>query len=390
MSLRITSTLAALIAAFLLSNAATARNFTLFHEVSGSQFLEKFWFWNYNDPTGGTVNYVNQLTAVAKKLAYVDSSNRFVMRADNTSIVPAGSGRPSVRIHSYFKVGDGVLVGKSTHMPQGCGTWPAFWTCTTDTWPAGGEVDVVEGANDQGPKNLASLHTTHGCHVPAGYRSDQTGFTGQTDCSYQPGCSSSFTADNSFGPQFNQNGGGYFAVRRKTQPGDPGIGIYFWPITANRSSLPSVVAAFADGNSAPKCVVTNSNATGNDRTELNKWGTPNAFFVNTANASASATALQTGNGSVCQMGHYFDGHEIIINLTFCGDWAGPTFGTSGCSAQYNNATCSDFVHNNPAAFTDARWEVEYLRVYSNASNKLQPAWTLLLAPSLLLISYLAL
>jgi hypothetical protein len=352
------------------TTAAVARNYTLRDEITGRKFLDAFYFWAYNDPTNGTVEYVDELTAVAKRLAYVDPNGRFVMRADNTTLIPSGKGRPSVRIHSKRKVADGIIVGKFSHMPQGCATWPAFWTCTTEQWPRGGEIDIVEGANDQGPRNLASLHTLYGCHIPGGSRSDQTGFTGQADCSYQPGCSASFNADRSYGPGFNANGGGYFAVRRETRPGDPGIGVYFWPITTAISSLPAAVAAAADGTSAPKYVVTNSNATGNDRSELSKWGTPAAFFANTPNATASQTALATGQGSVCQMENYFDEHEIIINLSLCGDWAGETFGYSGCAARYGNVSCETFVRNNPAAFSDARWEIDYLRIYDNAASSM--------------------
>lgn len=372
-----------------LSSVVLAGNYTLRDEITGRQFLDKFWFWSYNDPTHGTVNYVNQFTAVANGLAGVNADGRFQIRADNTSIVPAGQGRQSVRLHSNRLMSDGVLVGKFSFMPQGCATWPAFWTCTNDQWPAGGEIDIVEGANDQGPRNLASLHTLYGCHIPAGYRSDQAGFTSQSDCAYQPGCSASFTANNSYGPNFNRNGGGYFALRRETQPGDPGIGVYFWPISTSPSAMPRVVSAIADGVSAPKYVVTNSNATGNDRSELNKWGQPSAFFANTANSSATAAVLATGNGSICQMQNYFDQHEIIINLSLCGDWAGETFALSGCAAQYNNVSCDTFVRNNPGAFTDARWEIDYMRVYDNASSlNSRPArfWSLTLM--LVAIGYL--
>lgn len=349
-------------------SSTLALNYTLRDEITGGQFLNKFYFWSYGDPTDGTVDYVDQFTASANGLAYVNSAGHFVMRADNKTIIPLTStkGRPSVRIHSKRKVGDGVVVAKFAHMPQGCGTWPAYWTCTTSRWPAGGEVDIVEGANDQGPRNLASLHTRYGCHIPAGYRGDQTGFSGQTDCSYQPGCSSSFVANSSFGPDFNSNGGGFFALRRETQLGGPGIGVYFWPASTASSSLPAVVAATADGRSAPMYVVTDANATGTDLTELRKWGNPSAFFPNTANATASTTALATGDGSVCQMSNYFDDHEIIINLTFCGYWAGETFGVSGCSARYGNVSCEDFVRQNPTAFNDARWEIEYLRIYDSS------------------------
>jgi beta-glucanase (GH16 family) len=47
------------------------------------------------------------------------------------------------------------------HMPQGCATWPAAWTVIEDGWPAGGEIDIIEGVNDESP-NHSTLHTSPG------------------------------------------------------------------------------------------------------------------------------------------------------------------------------------------------------------------------------------
>ena len=45
-------------------------------------------------------------------------------------------------------------------------------TTATSNWPALGEIDIIEGVNDQSP-NAATLHTTAGCTQPA--TRDQTG-----------------------------------------------------------------------------------------------------------------------------------------------------------------------------------------------------------------------
>ena len=50
---------------------------------------------------------------------------------------------------------------KIAHLPTGCAVWPSFWTVTQNTsaWPVGGEIDIIENANDQYAYNLASIHT---------------------------------------------------------------------------------------------------------------------------------------------------------------------------------------------------------------------------------------
>jgi hypothetical protein len=69
------------------------------------------------------------------------------MRADDTKVVPTNSrGRDSIRISSYKSYDDSVIVLDLAHMPEGCSTWPAFWTISqTGPWPSGGEIDIIEG-----------------------------------------------------------------------------------------------------------------------------------------------------------------------------------------------------------------------------------------------------
>lgn len=352
------------------------RNFTLRDDISGNGFFDAFTWWDYADPTHGFVDYVSQSDAQKAQLSYVDSSTgRFVMRADDTTTfsVGSGTGRKSVRIHSKNTMGDGIVIAKVSKMPTGCATWPALWTCTRGNWPSGGEIDIVEGANDQGPTNLASLHTSDGCSIPGGIgygnrtsvdaatknatsltsgtiRLD-SGTTQATYCTGQPGCSVRFSGANSYASSFNDNGGGWFVMTRDTVAGGSGISVYFWPASASPPNL------IASSTAAPYLVIpdVNASASSNSLTtssEGQNWGYPAAHFPN--------------NASTCDMQKYYGQHEIIINLSLCGDWAGETFGqVSAC--QQTGVSCEAFVALNPSAFTNARWEIDYLRVYTDSA-----------------------
>jgi len=54
---------------------------------------------------------------------------------------------------------------------------------------------------------------------------------------------------------------------------------------------------------------------------------------------------------------YFKNHSIIFDITFCGDWAGNSYATSGCPG-----TCADRIMN-PANFVNASWSINSLKVY---------------------------
>ena len=80
-------------------------------------------------------------------LCTIASDTSFVMRADNQNVVaPGARGRDSIRISSYNAYDESVIILDVQHMPQGCSTWPAFWTLSQKgPWPQGGEIDIVEG-----------------------------------------------------------------------------------------------------------------------------------------------------------------------------------------------------------------------------------------------------
>lgn len=154
--------------------------------------------------------------------------------------------------------------------------------------------------------------------MPSSNRAE-TGTPGRLDCQWYNGCGVSSESQISYGPAFNNNGGGWFAIERTTSF----IKIWFWP--RNVGNPPSDVRN-------PGSTVNTSN-----------WGTPFAYFPNTQ----------------CDIASKFGPHNIVINLTFCGDWAGNVYGSSGCPSD-----CTTFVNNNPGAFINAFFDFAYIRTYT--------------------------
>ncbi|KAF8655008.1 hypothetical protein AX16_003312 [Volvariella volvacea WC 439] len=288
----------------------------------GGAFLNAFTFQNIPDPTHGRVNYVDRATAIARNLTFA-TSDTFILRADNTSILtPGGPGRSSVRLRSNKAFRTHVAVFNMRHMPQGCGTWPAVWETKESNWPHGGEIDIVEGVNDQGPNGVA-LHTGPGCKMPASR--SMTGWPSSLDCNafvnYNSGCGVKLNPPVSYGPAFNNNGGGWYVMERT----DSFIRVWFW--TRNDGSVPPAV------RNGEAIVSTDS------------FRVPDAYFPSTH----------------CNIASHFHENNIIINLTFCGDWAGNAhvYAQSGCPS-----TCVNYVNNNPGAFQNAYFDFASVRVYT--------------------------
>ncbi|EIN13721.1 glycoside hydrolase family 16 protein [Punctularia strigosozonata HHB-11173 SS5] len=288
----------------------------------GSTFFDTFDFFTGEDPTHGTVNYVNQTTAFASNLSYISENNQVIMKGDDTTWLPAGTNRNSVRISSQKQYNTGLFILDLNRAPWGCGVWPAFWTLGSGTWPYTGEIDIIEGVHDN-EHNQVTWHTANGCMLSPEPVVNFTGTIVQSNgvdnlnCSglaaSNPGCGITEWSQASYGPFFESQGGGVFAMKWD----ENGIAVYRF----YRAAIPSDIN---DGNPNPST-----------------WGTPVA-------------ALAPDN---CDPLQYFVNHSIIFDITFCGDWAGNSYATSGCPG-----TCPDRLMD-PTNFVNASWIINSLKVY---------------------------
>ena len=164
-----------------------------------------------------------------------------------------------------------------------------------------GEIDVLEGVHNQ-PTNQYTLHTSEGCEIGADFNeksalsniiNDQCASSG-TD---NRGCAFLDTDTQTYGRGFNVIAGGVFAHLWD----NTGIRVWRFP----RPSIPADITAKTPDPST--------------------WGTPAAFFPS----------------NNCDIASHFFEHNLVLDTTICGDFAGPTYANSGCPG-----TCDQAVANN--------------------------------------------
>ncbi|CAA9964538.1 Glycoside hydrolase family 16 protein [Pyrenophora teres f. maculata] len=294
-----------------------------------TDFYGGFNFFTGADPTSGFVKYVDQATAKQTNLINSSSTKAVSWGVDHTNQTP--NGRPSIRIESKKRYDSGLIVIDVAHMPSGCGTWPAFWTVGPN-WPKMGEIDIIEGVNDQ-TNNAMTLHTGPGCKIGpdtslfSGSVTTKNCDVGAEDQSKNAGCSIKHPSTKTYGAGLNAAGGGVFA----TQWTDKAISMYFFP----RNAIPKDVLGESPDPSG--------------------WGKPAAKF-------------QGG----CDIKSMFKQQQIVFDTTFCGQWAGEksVWGNSTCSKKA--LTCEEWVQKNPEAFAEAYWTVNALKVYQDNGSSSSP------------------
>ncbi|KAF2719924.1 glycoside hydrolase family 16 protein [Polychaeton citri CBS 116435] len=308
-----------LVAGLALMSTTGWAQYTLEDDYLANGFFDQFSFFTSGDPTHGFVQYVDQGTANSNGLIS-SSGSQAVMRVDSTNTAP--NGRTSVRLTSNKAYDSGLVIADIAHMPGGiCGVWPAFWMVGPN-WPSNGEIDIIEGVNDQSTNDM-TLHTSDGCSIGSG---GMSGYVVTSNCyinapgqSSNQGCQIGTGDTSTYGSGFNANGGGVYA----TEFTSSGVKIFFFP----RGSIPGDISSGSPNPSS--------------------WGQPVAYF----------------QGGGCDFGSHIKQQQIVFDTTFCGDWAGAVWGNGGCASRAGS--CNDFVANNPSAFSDAYWAVNGLKVYQN-------------------------
>ncbi|KIY48403.1 hypothetical protein FISHEDRAFT_25392, partial [Fistulina hepatica ATCC 64428] len=294
-------------------------------EYSGTTFFDGWNFYNNVDnTTWGNVTYLSRSDAEGMGLIDTNDAGNAIIRVDNSTYIPTYDfhNRDSVRITSQVQYDVGSLViMDAVHLPYGCSVWPSFWTLGEGVWPAGGEIDIVEGVNMQLVNQMA-LHTTDGCFQAP--NNGQSGETIYTNCSTASGCTVQETKVNSYQSGFAEAGGGAFAMQFDVS----GIYIWFW----SRPDVPASVN------------VSNDVATLN----ISDWGAPSAAYP----------------ASECNISHFFTPQRLILDITLCGIWAGiPSVYDATCEST-NGCVQDNIVGAGNPTYDNAYFEISWIRAYT--------------------------
>ncbi|KAK0383540.1 hypothetical protein NLU13_9451 [Sarocladium strictum] len=298
----------------------TNLTYNLVDTYGGESFFDKFDYFTGYDPTFGFVHYVPRPQAQQLNLTYA-TSNSAVLKVD-TSVGPesepnASTGRFSVRITSQKTYENGLFIFDIHHTPFGCGTWPALWLTDPSNWPEHGEIDVMEAVNQADDGNMMTLHTSPGCEMDV--RRKQIGTALQNNCdgliNNNTGCGVEGAVDT-YGQAFNRNNGGVMALEWRNE------GIRMWQF--QRGKVPGDIT---DQKPNPA-----------------GWGEALADFPNTD----------------CNIASHFKNQSIVANINLCGQLTEHAYSKDNCPSN-----CTDYVANNPQAFTDAFWEFGSFEVYQS-------------------------
>ncbi|KAL8859957.1 MAG: hypothetical protein Q9178_003506 [Gyalolechia marmorata] len=143
----------------------------------------------FDDPTHGYVNYVDQATADSQDL-YNVSNGQVTWGVDHANIA-SGRGRNSIRL-------------------------------TSKVQPNSGEIDIIEGVNTAS-QNQMTMHTGPGCTLAG------------SSCQGGPGCPIKPEGSNNYGTNLNNAGGGVYAMEWTSGS----INIWFFP----RNGIPGDISS---------------------------------------------------------------------------------------------------------------------------------------------------
>eukprot|EP00965_Chrysotila_dentata_P243728 6205586-Pleurochrysis_carterae.AAC.2 len=109
----------------------------------GKNFFEG-WAFGEHDWTAGSSQYMNRSVAEAERMIEARDTHAIIRTGGRGDFLR----RKSVRLTTQDSWMYALVALRFTHVPYGCGVWPAFWMNSgSGHWPDGGELDILEYVN---------------------------------------------------------------------------------------------------------------------------------------------------------------------------------------------------------------------------------------------------
>lgn len=114
--------------------------------AQGKSFFDQFDFIT-NDSNNGATHLLNRQDAQRLKLTEAFDTHAILRsgpKSETQQYKRTGVKIGTKRSFTYY-----LMIVELTHVPWGCGVWPAVWTrAPRSKWPDGGELDIVEYVHD--------------------------------------------------------------------------------------------------------------------------------------------------------------------------------------------------------------------------------------------------
>eukprot|EP01084_Bolivina_argentea_P047262 87072_1 len=302
-------------------SAVLSQKYVLNHTFQGTGFFEQFEFMNETAcAVSGFSNYITNISeAYAMGLINTTSTTAY-MGTDYIHKV-GNEGRAALCIGTKQRWNNNLFITDILHIPIGCGVWPSWWMEDGNHALKTCELDTIEGINYY-TDDRSSLHSH--ANVTCDFQTEKnniniTGKWVQSGNCTQNGCSIDANNNNSYGKQFNDNGGGVYAHQKK----ENFIKLWFW----KRDEIPNDI------------IIKQPNPS--------NWGIPYAEFT---------------FGEWCPQWICNTQKQLRYDIYFCG-WAGNQNEWKKCESIVEGQTCQEWVMNNPSYFKEAYWLVNYMDVY---------------------------
>jgi len=118
-------------------------DYRLVWKAQGTRFFDGFDFQTV-DKNYGAAQYLDSEQAAKAGVAVAHETHAILRTGARV-----GSKRESVNIISKQGWQHFFMMVRFSHLPHGCGLWPALWLLGLGKeWPLGGELDILEWAND--------------------------------------------------------------------------------------------------------------------------------------------------------------------------------------------------------------------------------------------------